>query len=65
VECRKIGALFGFERTAHLSIETAEAIAHAAQTFGQEDDITALTLIAIATPQPELAKTAINPSKQP
>lgn len=55
VEARdKNGALFGFERTAGLSLQPAEAIAHAAQTFGQEDDITALTLTATATPQPAL-----------
>jgi sigma-B regulation protein RsbU (phosphoserine phosphatase) len=36
--------LFGFERTQAISTGSAEAIAHAAQTFGQEDDITVLTL---------------------
>jgi stage II sporulation SpoE-like protein len=36
--------LFGFERTAAISTQPAEAIAHAAQQFGQEDDITVLTL---------------------
>ena len=56
VEARdKTGALFGFERTAGLSIQPAEAIARAAQTFGQEDDITAVTLIATATPQSVVA----------
>jgi len=45
VEARdKSGALFGFERAAALSTEPAEAIAQAAQAFGQDDDITALTL---------------------
>jgi serine phosphatase RsbU (regulator of sigma subunit) len=38
------GELFGFERTAAISTQPAEAIAHAAQQFGQEDDITVLTL---------------------
>jgi len=38
------GELFGFERTAALSTQSAEKIAHAAQAFGQEDDITVLTL---------------------
>jgi len=38
------GELFGFERTAALSTQSAEAIAAAAQQFGQEDDITVLTL---------------------
>ncbi|MGA7522743.1 MAG: PP2C family protein-serine/threonine phosphatase [Acidobacteriaceae bacterium] len=38
------GELFGFERTRAISCESAEAIAEAAQHFGQEDDITVLTL---------------------
>jgi len=38
------GELFGFERTAAISRQPAEAIAHAAQAFGQEDDITVLSL---------------------
>jgi serine phosphatase RsbU (regulator of sigma subunit) len=45
VEAReKSGTLFGFERTAALSIEPADTIAAAAQQFGQDDDITVLTL---------------------
>jgi len=45
VEARdKRGVLFGFERTAELSNKTAERIVEAAQAFGQNDDITALTL---------------------
>jgi len=38
------GELFGFDRTAAISVQSAEAIAAAAQAFGQEDDITVLTL---------------------
>ncbi|MGB8845440.1 MAG: PP2C family protein-serine/threonine phosphatase, partial [Terracidiphilus sp.] len=38
------GELFGFERTQAISTQSAEAIAAAAQAFGQEDDITVLTL---------------------
>lgn len=38
------GELFGFERTAKLSLEPAETIAQTAQQFGQEDDITVLSL---------------------
>jgi sigma-B regulation protein RsbU (phosphoserine phosphatase) len=38
------GELFGFERTAGLANGSAESIAMAAQSFGQDDDITALTL---------------------
>lgn len=38
------GELMGFERTRALSNESAERIADAAKRFGQEDDITVLTL---------------------
>lgn len=38
------GELFGFDRTRAVATQSAEAIAHAAQQFGQEDDITVLTL---------------------
>jgi phosphoserine phosphatase RsbU/P len=38
------GELFGFERTQAISTESASEIAHAAQVFGQIDDITVLTL---------------------
>ena len=45
VEARnQSGELFGFERTAVLAGRTAESIAQAAQLFGQEDDITVLSL---------------------
>ncbi len=45
VEARNAeGELFGFERAAKLSTEPAEEVARAAQAFGQEDDITVLTL---------------------
>ena len=45
VEARNhLGELFGFDRTAAISTHSAEAIAHAAQHFGQDDDITVLTL---------------------
>ena len=36
--------LFGFDRTRAISTQSAHAIAAAAQEFGQEDDITVLTL---------------------
>jgi sigma-B regulation protein RsbU (phosphoserine phosphatase) len=42
------GQLFGFERTRGLSGQSAAAIAAAAQLFGQEDDITVLTLTRTA-----------------
>ena len=49
VEARsKSGALFGFERTAEMSVEPAETIAQTAQNFGQDDDITVLTLARTA-----------------
>jgi hypothetical protein len=52
VEARSAtGELFGFERTAAISIEAADQIAHAAERFGQEDDITVLTLTRLAAAQ--------------
>lgn len=45
VEARNgAGELFGFDRTRAISTQSAEEIAHAAQEFGQEDDITVLTV---------------------
>jgi phosphoserine phosphatase RsbU/P len=38
------GELFGFDRTRAISRQSAEQIAAAAQAFGQQDDITVLTL---------------------
>jgi hypothetical protein len=38
------GKLFGFERTQSISRESAQSIAETAQRFGQDDDITVLTL---------------------
>ncbi len=40
----KDGTLYGFDRLTHLTQLSAEDIAEAAQRFGQEDDITVLTL---------------------
>ena len=42
------GELFGFDRTAAVSIGSAERISQAAQAWGQEDDITVLTIRAAA-----------------
>lgn len=42
------GELFGFDRTAAISTGSAEEIAAAAQAFGQDDDITVLTLKRMA-----------------
>jgi len=56
VEARdKNGALFGFDRSAALSHQTAPKIAQAAQAFGQEDDITVLTLISTTIAAPAVA----------
>jgi phosphoserine phosphatase RsbU/P len=45
VEARNAaGELFGFDRTRAISNESAERVAQAAQAFGQDDDITVLTL---------------------
>lgn len=45
VEARNAaGELFGFDRTLRISRSSAQAIAHAAVTFGQDDDITVLTI---------------------
>jgi hypothetical protein len=45
VEARdKSGKLFGFERTADLAGQSADQIAKTAELFGQQDDITTLTL---------------------
>lgn len=43
------GELLGFDRAARLSNRPAEEIARAAQAFGQEDDITVLTLVREAS----------------
>ena len=45
VEARNVTRdLFGFGRTCAISTQSAEDIARAASSFGQEDDITELTL---------------------
>ena len=48
VEARdKSGVLFGFDRTAAHSMDPAEAIAEAARRFGQDDDISVISLTRI------------------
>jgi hypothetical protein len=47
----KDGELFGFERTREMSGRSAERIAAAAQAFGQDDDITVLTLTRLTAGQ--------------
>jgi phosphoserine phosphatase RsbU/P len=44
------GQLFGFERTRAVSGEPANAIARTAQQYGQEDDITVVTVVCGAGP---------------
>ena len=51
VEARnKAGELFGFDRACGISKDSAPNIASAAQRFGQEDDITVLTLQLLPAP---------------
>ena len=40
----KSGLLFGFDRTREISVQSAAAIAEAARIFGQNDDITVVTV---------------------
>jgi serine phosphatase RsbU (regulator of sigma subunit) len=42
------GALFGFDRTSAISAQSAADVAAAAQAFGQNDDITVLTITLTA-----------------
>lgn len=42
------GELYGFERTSRLVAEKAEEIARRAKAFGQEDDITVITVERLA-----------------
>jgi serine phosphatase RsbU (regulator of sigma subunit) len=49
VEARNAtGELYGFDRTRQISHQSAAEIARTAQQFGQEDDITVLTLTRLA-----------------
>jgi len=49
------GELYGFDRTQAISNQPANAIAEAATQFGQEDDITVLSVIRTAGRNPALA----------
>ena len=66
VEARSaVGELFGFERTRMISGEEASAIAAAAKAFGQEDDITVLTVARRPLPDAaaaDQAEMAISPA---
>jgi serine phosphatase RsbU (regulator of sigma subunit) len=49
VEARSAGGeLYGFDRTAAISTESAEKIAQAAKSFGQDDDSTVITVCRTA-----------------
>jgi phosphoserine phosphatase RsbU/P len=51
IEARKVkGELYGFERTQQIGNQTAAVIAHAARQFGQEDDITVVTVARALAP---------------
>jgi phosphoserine phosphatase RsbU/P len=49
------GELYGFERTLAISDQPANAVAEAAKRFGQEDDITVLSIIRTLELNPGLA----------
>jgi hypothetical protein len=53
----KTGELYGFSRTAAISNQTADSIAQLAREFGQEDDITVLTLTRLTVYQAETVAT--------
>ncbi|MGD0740804.1 MAG: PP2C family protein-serine/threonine phosphatase [Terracidiphilus sp.] len=58
VEARNAsGELFGFERTLGIINSSAAAIAQAAKDFGQDDDITVLSITRAAGLTPALART--------
>ena len=49
--------LFGFDRTRNLSLQPAAAIAQAAHSFGQQDDITVVTVVfSSAAVAPQMAR---------
>jgi hypothetical protein len=54
------GELYGFARTKSVSSHTAAAIARAAQEFGQEDDITVLTVMRAPTLERSSMRRACN-----
>jgi len=55
------GELYGFDRAATISTQSAEFIARAAQAWGQDDDITVLTLTRMA-PGEQSAKVQTAPA---
>ncbi len=59
------GQLFGFDRAAAISTGSAQSIARAASTFGQEDDITVFTLTRLATTSEQPPKQLQEPAPAP
>jgi len=56
VEARNVtGELYGFARTSSISAQPAREIAETARTFGQEDDITVVTVRRVAVLEPATA----------
>ena len=53
------GELFGFERTAAIAAQSAQSISKMAQDFGQDDDITVLTLTRLAVGKQSTAPAAV------
>ncbi|WP_348263491.1 SpoIIE family protein phosphatase [Telmatobacter sp. DSM 110680] len=65
VEARdRTGELYGFHRTAAIAKRSADSIAQAARDFGQEDDITVLTLCRVI-PHMESALEVVSPQLSP
>lgn len=56
----KSGELFGFERTAAITRNSAASILHRALEFGQNDDITVLTITRLAETKPAFVDSAIH-----
>jgi phosphoserine phosphatase RsbU/P len=63
VEARRpSGELFGFDRVHNLSNQSAFTIADIARSFGQEDDITVLTVRRMPKAQPKPVKAMMEPA---
>lgn len=63
VEARRpSGELFGFDRVHNLSNQSAFTIADMARSFGQEDDITVLTVRRMPNAPPQTEKAAMEPA---
>jgi hypothetical protein len=56
----KQGELFGFDRTAAVACDPAAKIARAARDFGQEDDITVVTLSRVSSSAPAVSGVTVH-----